>query len=89
MIIRETRVLEAWCPVCGAGQMEQILQTGFDEQIDVNKTIGRTFKCKNCQSENIVDDYISLIPQSFLIFSKNELTKAKQNDDIKKFYDAE
>lgn len=89
MIIRETRILECWCPVCGHGQMEQILQKGFDEQIDVNKTIGRIFKCQNCNSENIIEDFISLIPQSFLIMSKNDMTKVKQNEYLRKFYESE
>ena len=89
MIVRDTRILECWCPICGIGQMEQILQKGFEEQKDVSQMVGESFECKKCKTINVIEDFISIIPQSFMVMSKNDLSKAKQNEDLKNFYDAD
>lgn len=51
--------------------------------------VGESFECEKCKTINIIEDFISIIPQSFMVMSKNDLSKAKQNEDLKNFYDAE
>lgn len=78
MIIRDTRILECWCPKCGLGQMEKLLQKGFLEQKDISQMVGESFECDKCKTINVIEDFISIIPQSFMVMSKNDLSKAKQ-----------
>jgi len=41
MIIRETRIIECWCPHCGAGQVSQILQNFFENKEALKDYIGQ------------------------------------------------
>jgi len=89
MIIRETRILECWCPSCGAGQMGQILQKSFAAKETVQSYVGQRFTCSGCGADNFIEDFISLIPEGFQVMSANDLSKAKSNQDLKTFLDSE
>lgn len=90
MIIKETRILECWCP-CGAGQVAQLLQKSFEEKTNLAEFIGRKFICPNCKEENTIEDVLQMIPESFLVTSQLDVAtyKAhKQNNDLKNFLES-
>lgn len=89
MLIKNMNVTECWCPECGHGQMEQIMDITFKEKIQLVKMIGRTVKCKECGNEEIIDDVINLIPQTFLVQSSNDLMNYKKDESVAKFYEDE
>lgn len=88
MILRETRIQECWCAKCAAGQMEQIHDLQFNQKIAPGDLIGRTIVCKTCGHENTIEDFLSIIPTAFLVASKNELSKVKSNEEIKKWLES-
>ena len=85
MIIRETKMVECWCPSCNKGQMAQLFQKSFDEKKQLTEYVGKVITCQFCGSENIIEDFISLMPQEFLVFSNSNKSKYKINDDLKRF----
>jgi len=82
MIVRSTRIQECWCPNCLSGQMEKIYEITFAEGVDEKSLIGRKVKCERCGFENIIEDVVDVIPLSFLVSSRSELSKAKSNEDL-------
>lgn len=88
MIIRETRIVECWCPNCSHGQMKQIFQKSFDEKRHLAEYVGEKFSCENCGAENVIEDFLSLMPNEFFVMSANNTSKVKSNDDLKRFIDS-
>ena len=82
MIVRITRMQECWCPNCAAGQMEKLHDIIFRERIPESQLIGRTIKCDRCGADNVIEDVVDIIPTSFLISSKNEMSKVKSNQEL-------
>lgn len=86
MIIRETRVQECWCPICGSGQMADIHSLCMESKdLSLHKLHGKEIVCKNCGAKNIVEEILVVIPASFLVSAKSDFSKAKSNDDINKW----
>ena len=88
MIIRETKMVECWCGNCNKGQMAQLFQKSFDEKKHLSEYVGQKITCQFCVTENIIDDFLSVMPQEFLILSNSEASKYKINDDLKRFIDS-
>lgn len=81
-IIRETRLIECWCPSCSKGQMKQILELSFREKKALIEYIGMEFTCENCKSTYEIADHLSIIPEGFLISSYNDMSRVKMNADL-------
>lgn len=88
MIIRETKIMECWCPHCHNGQMEQILQKSFSEKKAPQQYVGEKFICKHCGEENVLEDYVSFIPGEFYVSSANQASKWKSNQELKNFLES-
>jgi len=73
---------------CGVGQVAKILQKSFENEEPLQDYIGQNFTCQNCKTENIVEDILSLIPESFLISSHNDISKFKSNQELKKWLES-
>lgn len=80
-VIRETRIIECWCPGCSKGQMKQLLDVSFKEKKSLYEFIGKAFVCEYCGESYEVMDVLSVIPEGFLIASHNEMSKVKVNND--------
>jgi hypothetical protein len=85
MIIRETIIYECWCEHCHKGQMQQLLQKTFEEKKHLSTYVGQTFKCELCGEDNTVEDFLSLVPHSFMVMSQYDMSKGKSNQDLGKF----
>ena len=88
MILRETRIQECWCSNCSAGQMEQIYDLQFKEKIPPPDLIGKKIVCVNCGHENVIEDYLSIIPTAYMVASHNDISKVKSNRELKNWLDA-
>jgi hypothetical protein len=89
MILRETRIHECWCSNCAAGQMEQIHDLMFKERIAPANLAGWKLFCHKCGHENTIEDFLSVIPTSFLVASQSDINKVKSNEELKKWLDKE
>ena len=89
MLIRSTTIHECWCPKCGTGQMEQIHDILFKEKVELANMVGRKFTCKKCGDENVLDDVLIVIPTQFMVASHNDSNKAKSNEELKNWLNAE
>lgn len=87
MLIKQTTISECWCPKCGKGQMEFLLDKSFKEKIAIKELIGLEVACENCGEKNIIEDVLHLIPSMFYIMSDSDLSKVKSNQDLKKWLD--
>jgi transcription initiation factor IIE alpha subunit len=85
MIIRETTIYECWCEHCHKGQMKDLFQKAFDEKIHLSEFVGQTFKCEVCGEDNTIEDFLTVVPHSYMIASKHEFSKAKSNDELGKY----
>lgn len=85
MILRETIMYECWCTECQHGQMEQIHDIMMSEKIPTQDMVGRVIVCRNCGSENVLEDVMVVIPAAYMVSSKPDLSKAKTNDDMWKW----
>ena len=45
--------------------------------------IGMHIVCKYCDTEDLIDDVLELIPTEYLVASKSELSKPKSNQELK------
>ena len=88
MILKEMIIHECWCEHCSEGQMRQIHDILFKEQILMQDLIDRKITCEKCGQENIITDVLSVVPTSFMVSSRSELSKAKANDDLNKWLNA-
>jgi hypothetical protein len=86
MIIRETIIYECWCAHCHKGQMNDLFQRSFEEGKHLSVYVGETVKCEKCGKDNVIEDFLSVVPHSFMIMSNHEISKAKSNDDLKEFF---
>lgn len=89
MILRETRIQECWCGKCAAGQMEQIHDLQFKQKIAPPDLIGRKIVCSNCGHENVIEDFLSIIPTAFLVASQNDISKVKSNQELQNWFNKE
>lgn len=76
-------VLECWCPKCGEGQMEKILDESFEKKIALDDWIETEVECNKCGEKNKVDDIIELIPTSFNITSRKNIDNYKKDSSMK------
>src|ERR1043165_4839895 len=81
-IIRETRMLECWCPKCHQGQMMNILNGQFNSNKCIIEAVGKEFTCHNCGLIYEIGDYLSIIPNAFMVSSRSEMSKVKANMEI-------
>lgn len=81
-IIRETRILECWCPKCHQGQIETILNDSFGNDRNIIESVGREYTCQNCGLVYEVGDYLSVMPNAFLVACRSEHSKVKSNMEI-------
>lgn len=86
MIIRETKIIECWCPKCGHGQVKKLLEKTFADNNHLSSLVGSVFDCDKCGAKNKVEDFVSIIPSEFYVISSNEI--GKSNDDVRKFIDS-
>jgi cytochrome c-type biogenesis protein CcmH/NrfF len=85
MIIRETIIYECWCTHCHKGQMKDLFQRSFEENKHLSSYLGETLKCDHCGKDNLIEDFLSVVPHSFMVMSKHEISKGKSNDELGKF----
>lgn len=78
-IIRETRILECWCPKCHHGQIKNILNDSFTNDRNIIESVGKEYTCENCGLVYEVGDYLSVMPNAFMVASRSQLSKAKSN----------
>lgn len=81
-IIRETRILECWCPKCHQGQIKTILNDSFGNDRNIIESVGREYTCHNCGLVYEVGDYLSVMPNAFLVACRSEHSKEKSNMEI-------
>lgn len=81
-IIRETRILECWCPKCHQGQIKTILSESFHNSRAIIESVGKEFTCTNCGIVYEVGDFLSVIPNAFMVASISEQSKAKSNMEV-------
>lgn len=81
-IIRETRMLECWCPKCHQGQMMNILNGVFKSDKCIIEAVGKEFTCHSCGLVYEIGDYLSVIPNAYLVSSRSELSKSKANMEM-------
>lgn len=81
-IIRETRILECWCPKCHQGQIKTILNDSFTNDRALLDSVGKEFKCENCGLLYEVGDYLSVMPNAFMVASRSQESKVKSNTEI-------
>lgn len=81
-IIRETRMLECWCPKCHQGQMMNILNGVFKSDKCIIEAVGKEFTCHNCGLVYEIGDYLSVIPNAYMVASRSEVSKSKANMEI-------
>lgn len=81
-IIRETRILECWCPKCHQGQIKTILNDSFGNDRNIIESVGREYTCNNCGLVYEVGDYLSVMPNAFLVACRSEHSKEKSNMEI-------
>lgn len=85
MLIRETTTYECWCNHCSTGQMSQIHDILLEERVDTNQLIGRIITCRECGKENEIEDVLVVVPTSFIVCSKTNISKAKSNEEMMKW----
>lgn len=88
MIIKQTTIYECFCASCHAGQMEQIFSIVFENKQSTTDMIGQKITCKECGSENEVQDVLQVYPTSFIVGSATNMHKGKQgkvNEDLYKW----
>ncbi len=73
MILKQTTIMECWCPNCQSGQTKQMLEKSFKEKKALEEYIGETFICQKCVQENKLEDVLVLIPEVFNILSQGSL----------------
>jgi hypothetical protein len=81
-IIRETRILECWCPKCHQGQVKTLLNDSFSNDRALLECVGKEFKCENCGLVYEVGDYISVMPNAFMVASRSQGSKVKSNMEV-------
>lgn len=81
-IIRETRILECWCPKCHQGQVKTLLNDSFTNDRALFECVGKEFKCENCGLEYEVGDYLSVMPNAFMVASRSQESKVKSNTEV-------
>lgn len=84
-VIRETRILECWCPKCHAGQIKTILGETYQNNQPLIESIGKEYKCQNCETVYEIGDFLSVVPQGFFVASRSEASKAKSNNEIEQW----
>ncbi len=89
MFLKETTIMECWCPHCQYGQVQKILQRSFEEKKVASEYIGKIFVCPRCKKRNILKDVIKVIPQEFLIFSDSDLSNIRKERGIAQFLNTE
>lgn len=83
MILRTMTISECWCGKCHGGLMGQIHDIMMQEKLSMKDMIGRHVICKHCDNEDIIDDVLELIPTTYLVASKSEISKTKSNEELK------
>lgn len=81
-IIRETRILECWCPKCHCGQIKTLLDDSFTNDRALLECVGKDFKCENCGLEYEVGDYLSVMPNAFMVAARSQGSKVKANMEM-------
>lgn len=81
-IIRETRILECWCPKCHCGQIKTLLNESFTNDRALLECVGKDFKCENCGLEYEVGDYLSVMPNAFMVASRSQESKVRANAEV-------
>lgn len=81
-IIRETRILECWCPKCHQGQVKTLLNDSFTNDRALLECVGKEFKCENCGLVYEVGDYLSVMPNAFMVASRSQGSKVKANMEV-------
>lgn len=81
-IIRETRILECWCPKCHCGQIKTLLNDSFTNDRALLECVGKDFKCENCGLEYEVGDYLSVMPNAFMVASRSQESKVRANAEV-------
>lgn len=88
MIIKQTTIYECFCPSCHAGQMEQIFSILFESKQSATDLIEQVITCKECGTDNTVEDVLLVYPASFVVGSAINMHKGKQakvNEDMYKW----
>jgi len=62
--------------------MEKIYDIIFSEKIHESLLVGRKITCDACGFENVVEDFIDIIPLSFLVSSRKDASKHKSNEEL-------
>ena len=81
-IIRETRILECWCPKCHCGQIKTLLDDSFTNDRALLECVGKDFKCENCGLVYEVGDYLSVMPNAFMVAARSQGSKVKANMEM-------
>jgi hypothetical protein len=81
-IIRETRILECWCPKCHCGQIKTLLEDSFTNDRALLECVGKEFKCDNCGLVYEVGDYLSVMPNAFMVAARSQGSKVKANMEM-------
>ena len=81
-VIRETRILECWCPKCHCGQIKTLLNDSFTNDRALLECVGKDFKCENCGLEYEVGDYLSVMPNAFMVASRSQESKVRANAEV-------
>lgn len=81
-IIRETRILECWCPKCHCGQIKTLLDDSFTNGRALLECVGKDFKCENCGLVYEVGDYLSVMPNAFMVAARSQGSKVKANMEM-------
>lgn len=69
--------------------MEQIHQIMFEEKTPPAQLVGRKLTCPNCGQENEIEDALDILPTTYLVSSANSRSKAKSNEELKNWLNAE
>lgn len=83
MILRTMTISECWCANCHKGLMGQIHDQMMEKKLQPKDLIGMHIICKHCDNEDLIDDVLELIPTTYLVASKSEISKTKSNEELK------
>jgi len=75
-------MLECWCPKCHQGQMMNILKGVFKNDQCILEAVGKEYTCHNCGLVYENGDYLSVIPNAYMVSSRSEASKSRANMEI-------